>query len=102
MEFRREQYFARSLTELAVSHSVLQVRSGEWCVLIERQAADLYDHNTALAWAKNLRFTVERYLKLDIRIALHPAAVPIERLARTYKGLQKLLNLSPAAVDAEC
>lgn len=89
------------LTNLAVSHSVLQVRSGEWCVLIERQAADTFDFPTAMGWANHLRLMVDRYLKLGIRVALHPAAVPIERLARTYKGLQKLLNLSPTSADTD-
>ncbi|MFC5405235.1 response regulator [Cohnella soli] len=79
-----------------VSFSVLQVRSGEWCVLIERIAPDFYNQKQCLEWAEKLRQAVENYLKLTIRVALHPSEVTLKQLARTYKSLQRSLNLSPA------
>jgi len=95
--FAIQNILRECLSEWGVSHSVLQVRSGEWCVLIERKAADLFDRDQLASWAGHLRQTIDRYLKLGIRVALHPTAVPIERLARTYKGLQRLLYLTPTA-----
>lgn len=95
--FAVQNILQECLSEWGVPHSVLQVRSGEWCVLIERKAADAFDRDQAASWAGQLRQTVDRYLKLGIRVALHPTPVPIERLARTYKGLQRLLNLTPTA-----
>lgn len=94
--FAVQNILQECLAKLGVPHAVLQVRSGEWCVLIERQAGDSFDQEQTASWAEHLRQTVDRYLKLGIRIALHPSPVPIERLARTYKGLQKLLNLTPS------
>jgi two-component system response regulator YesN len=87
-----------NLVSFGVPHSVLQVRSGEWCVLIERMPPDLFDREQCLIWAEKLRYAVESYLKLSIRVAIHPSEVIFEHLARTYKSLQRSLNLSPALV----
>jgi two-component system response regulator YesN len=86
-----------NLVSFGVLHSVLQVRSGEWCVLIERIPPDIYNREQCLEWAEKLRGAVQSYLKLNIRIALHPSEVTLEQLAKTYKGLQRSLNLSPPA-----
>ncbi len=84
-----------NLASFEVPHSVLQVRSGEWCVLIERSAPRLFNREQCLVWAEKLRHAVESYLKLSIRIALHPSEVSLKQLAKTYKSLQRSLNLSP-------
>ena len=48
LEFRRATIFCKNvLPSLPYTHSVLQVRSGEWCVLVERQAADKFDRERA-------------------------------------------------------
>ncbi|WP_080840663.1 response regulator [Cohnella massiliensis] len=82
---------------LEVPHSVLQMRGGEWCVLIERMPPDTFSRSDCAVWADDLRRKVGSYLKLQIRIALHPAAVSLDRLAKTYKHLQRSLNLTPGA-----
>jgi two-component system response regulator YesN len=86
-----------NLNSFSIPFSVLQVRSGEWCVLIERMPPDLFNREQCLQWAEKLRHAVESYLKLSIRVALHPSEVSIEQLARTYKSLQRSLNLSATA-----
>ncbi len=86
-----------NLEAFGVSYSVIQVRSGEWSVLIERSAPDLYDREQCLIWAEALRQAVRSYLKLSIRVALHPAEVTLRQLSKTYKSLQRSLYLSPAA-----
>lgn len=86
-----------NLASFEVPHSVLQVRSGEWCVLIERIPPDIYDREQCMAWAEKLRQAVESYLKLNIRVALHPSEVSLKQLAKSYKSLQRSLNLSQAA-----
>jgi two-component system response regulator YesN len=90
-----------NLLAFKVPHSVLQVRSGEWCVLIERMAPDLFNREQSLVWAEKLRYAVQSYLKLSIRVALHPAEVVLEQLARTYKSLQRALNLLPSNAGNE-
>ena len=89
-----------NLASFGAAFSVLQVRSGEWCVLIETMPPDTFDRERCLAWAQQLRQAVESYLKLTIRVALHPKSVSLDQLARTYKSLQRALNLSSEANDA--
>jgi two-component system response regulator YesN len=86
-----------NLMSFGVPHSVLQVRSGEWCVLIERMPPDIYNREQCLAWGEKLKNAVQSYLKLGIRVALHPNEVTLGQLSRTYKSLQRSLNLSPSA-----
>jgi two-component system, response regulator YesN len=86
-----------NLMSFGVPHSVLQVRSGEWCVLIERMPPDLYNREQCLVWGEKLRHAVQSYLKLAIRVALHSTEVSMGQLAKTYKSLKRSLNLSPSA-----
>ncbi|RKP55116.1 response regulator [Cohnella endophytica] len=95
--FAIQNILQENLTAFNVQHSVLQVRSGEWCVLIERSAPDIYDRDQIMGWAEKLRSAVENYLRLCIRIALHPSEVTLKQLAKTYKSLQRSLNLSQTA-----
>ncbi|MFC5529918.1 response regulator [Cohnella yongneupensis] len=83
-----------NLASFGVQSSVLQVRSGEWCVLIETMPPETFERQQCLAWGELLRQAVESYLKLTIRVALHQSPVSLEQLARTYKSLQRSLNLS--------
>lgn len=89
-----------NLASFGVAFSVLQVRSGEWCVLIETMPPETFDRKQGLVWGELLRKAVESYLKLTIRVALHPTTVSLDNLARTYKSLQRSLNLSHEANDA--
>ncbi|WP_052476089.1 response regulator [Cohnella kolymensis] len=82
------------LVSFGLPHSVLQIRSGEWCVLIETMEPDLFDLEQCMHWGESLRHAVESYLKLSIRVAVEPAPVSTQRLAGTYKSLQRSLNLS--------
>ncbi|MEK0312858.1 response regulator [Cohnella sp. 56] len=84
------------LSTLQIPYSVLQVRSGEWCVLIERMPPESFDKHQCEDWCNQLRDAVERYLKLRIRVALHPAPVSLEKLAHVYKNLQRSLSLNAA------
>ncbi|MFC4600065.1 response regulator [Cohnella hongkongensis] len=86
-----------NLAAFGVAYTVIQVRSGEWCVLIERSAPEWFDREQGLAWAETLRQAVRSYLKLNIRVALHPGEVTIRQLARTYKSLQRSLYLTSSA-----
>jgi two-component system response regulator YesN len=97
--FAVQNILQETLERLGVPHSVLQVRSGEWCVLIERMPPDTFDRIEVLAWAEQLRSSVESYLKLGIRAAIHPHPVPIERLSKAYKSLQRILNLTPSTAE---
>jgi len=87
-----------NLTAFGVSHSIIQVRSGEWCVLIVRTPPDIFKLDQCVSWAETLRQAVNKYLKMSIRVALHPAETTLNRLAKTYKSLQRSLYLSSSAI----
>ncbi|MBB6673877.1 response regulator [Cohnella nanjingensis] len=89
-----------NLALLEIPYSVLQVRSGEWCVLIERIPPESFDRDECEGWGTRLREAVARFLKLNIRVALHPAPVSLERLARIYKHLQRSLSLNAGQEEA--
>lgn len=86
-----------NMASFGVASSVLQVRSGEWCVLVETMPPETFERQQCVKWGEQLRQSVESYLKLTIRVALHPSPVSLEQLARTYKSLQRSLNLSQNA-----
>ncbi len=88
-----------NMASFGVASSVLQVRNGEWCVLVETLPPETFERQRCIEWGERLRQAVESYLKLTIRIALHPSQVALEQLARTYKSLQRSLNLSQNATD---
>ncbi|WEK53165.1 MAG: response regulator [Candidatus Cohnella colombiensis] len=77
-----------------IPYSILQVRSGEWCVLFDVQSQRKFDRQQYLVWGEEIMSAVESYLKIQIRVALHPSSVTIEQLSRIYKSLQRTLNLS--------
>lgn len=89
------------LSTLKLPYSVLQVRSGEWCVLIERMPRTSFDRSECEEWSRQLREAVVRYLKINLRIALQPEPVSLEKLARVYKNLQRALSLNAAQDSAE-
>lgn len=82
------------LSTLQIPYSVLQVRSGEWCMLIERMPPESFDRSQCEDWSAQLRDAVGRYLKIRIQVALHPSPVSLEKLARVYKNLQRSLSLN--------
>ncbi|MFD2333699.1 response regulator [Cohnella sp. GCM10020058] len=88
------------LSTLQIPYTVLQVRSGEWCVLVERMPAEAFDRGQCEDWSCQLREAVERYLKIQIRVAMQPAPVSLEKLARVYKNLQRSLSLNAGLDDA--
>ncbi|MBO9599023.1 MAG: response regulator [Cohnella sp.] len=88
-----------NMASFGVASSVLQVRNGEWCVLVETMPPETFERQQCVKWGEQLRHAVESYLKLTIRVALHPAPVSLDQLARTYKSLQRSLNLSQNAAD---
>lgn len=88
------------LSSQQIPYTALQVRDGEWCVLIERMPADTFDRAQCEEWGRQLKEAVARYLKIQLRVALHPAPVSLEKLARAYKNLQRSLSLNAGRDDA--
>jgi len=87
------------LETFEVPYAVLQIRSGEWCVLLERASCETSEEHRERerAWGRKLQQAAAGYLKLNIRVALHPTPVGLERLTGTYRALQRSLHLDGAS-----
>ncbi|WP_163875630.1 response regulator transcription factor [Paenibacillus favisporus] len=78
-----------------IDYSVLQTREGEWCVLFP--VMDLIPTTTlasAKRWANQLVKAVLDNTKLEVRIGYYPDMVPLTRLAKVYKQLQREIHFA--------
>ncbi|HEU5140107.1 MAG TPA: response regulator [Bacillales bacterium] len=97
-EDRRMWHFAvknvlsEALQDYGLSYTVLQMREGEYCVIIERTQKE---HSSIQEWANKLRTVVNQHLKLDVSVGVFESYVQIEQLAKAYKIVQRDLHLTP-------
>lgn len=76
-------------------YAVLQMREGEWCVVIERAATDGPPGRGAWRrWAAMLQQAVADHLKIDLSIGFLPAEVQLEELAGAFRKLQRSVHLA--------
>ncbi|MVQ35168.1 response regulator [Paenibacillus sp. MAH-34] len=93
-----------SLANFKAEFSVLQMREGEWCLLIQWDTRGGEDngvqaeetqmqsnlHEVALKLQKDVRESV----KLGISIGFYPSAVGLRLLSDTYRKLQRFMQLN--------
>lgn len=82
------------------AHAVLQLREGEWCLLVESPSATTSagasPHEALLRagmLAERLQSAVSAGVGLDVSVAVEPEPVPAAELAGTYKQLQRAMQL---------
>lgn len=81
------------------AHAVLQLREGEWCLLVESPSAasaGSFPHEALLRagmLAERLQSAVSAGVGLDVSVAVEPEPVPAAGLAGTYKRLQRAMQL---------
>ncbi|MBD0381780.1 response regulator [Paenibacillus sedimenti] len=84
-----------SLAGELLKFSILQMREGEWCLLIQCESSE---EQTALAsvfrLAKQMQNDVLRTVKISISVGVYPEIVGIRGLSSVYKKLQRLMQLS--------
>lgn len=77
-------------------YAVLQMREGEWCMLIEhRRGESDYGEEQARQWSERVRRAVLDNIKLDVSIGMYPRLVPSRQLTTVYKNVQRTIGLSP-------
>ncbi|RAV21907.1 response regulator [Paenibacillus contaminans] len=77
-------------------YAVLQMREGEWCLLIEHPKGDAaFDGGQALRWAELVREAVGHNVKLGVCIGICPRPVSADRLSVAYKSVQRSVSLAP-------
>jgi two-component system response regulator YesN len=84
------------LTDRDLKFVILQLREGEWCVLIEQDTQILdFDVETTKNMADHMQYEVNKYVHLKISIGIYTQLVSFTELATVYKKLQQMMQLSP-------
>ncbi|WP_409341573.1 response regulator [Paenibacillus sp. MBLB4367] len=77
-------------------YAVLQMREGEWCLLIEHPASDAaFGGGQALRWAEQVREAVKQNVKLGVCVGINPRLVAAGQLSAAYKSVQRAVSLAP-------
>lgn len=83
------------LQQNGLHHAVIQIRDGEWCVLIERQKTEPYDSKLVRSWAEMLLVAVKSHVKLSLYAGIYYEYAAIAVLSRAYKLVQQGMQLTP-------
>ncbi|GMK42384.1 AraC family transcriptional regulator [Paenibacillus sp. CCS19] len=76
-------------------YAVLQMREGEWCIVLEKNEAEPAVPQTNVRhWAELLQAAVESHVGVKLSIGVHPQEIPIQELSATYRSLQKTVHLA--------
>ncbi|MFD0712218.1 response regulator [Paenibacillus sp. GCM10027626] len=76
--------------------AVLQMREGEWCLLIEhRRGESEYGAEQAREWSERVYRAVLENIKLNVSIGVYPRLVSAEQLSAVYKNVQQMIALAP-------
>jgi two-component system, response regulator YesN len=82
-----------SLVGKNLKFKVLQMREGEWCLLIQFEAVEEQcTPHSMQQLAEQLQNDVLRTVKFDTSVGLYPEAVGIRKLSGVYKKLQRLMQ----------
>ncbi|NOV04168.1 response regulator transcription factor [Paenibacillus planticolens] len=94
-----------SLADFQAEFSVLQMREGEWCLLIQwddagdveqeqaRKVGDAGAQSRLYETALKLQKDVRESVKLSISVGFFPDAVGLRTLSETYRKLQRFMQL---------
>lgn len=83
------------LRKLGLQHAVIQMRDGEWCVLIGGMQEGAFDGEQAKHWAEALLHAVGGHVKLGLQAGIYKRLVGLENLADAYRKVQQGAQLSP-------
>jgi YesN/AraC family two-component response regulator len=85
-----------ALLPFQLKYSAVQIREGEWCVLIELHHDDAFNASlSAQSWLQTLKKAVSENVKLSISVGAYPGTVSFDGLSDAYKNMQKIM-LQPA------
>lgn len=91
------------LAECRISHAIVQLREGEWCVLVQWYGNQpdselLLEH--AKSWVRSMQEAVRQFNKKTISVAVYPRAASLEELPGVYRHTQYMLHQTPNRADA--
>lgn len=83
------------LQENELHHAVIQMRDGEWCVLIENDRMEQFNIAAAHSWAEMLLSAVKKHVKLSLFAGIYREYATIANLSKAYKSVQLGMQLTP-------
>ncbi|MDQ0114291.1 response regulator transcription factor [Paenibacillus harenae] len=79
----------------SLQHAVIQIRDGEWCVLIEVDKNIPYDPVQVKEWTNTLLTTVSSHVKLNLFAGIYREFASVADLSSAYKLVQQGMQLTP-------
>lgn len=76
-------------------HAVIQMRDGEWCVLIETETDRAFDEEEIREWADMLLGAVKSHIKLSLNAGIYRHYVGMEKLSEALRLVQLGIQLTP-------
>lgn len=84
-----------ALIQEGLHYAVLQLRGGEWCILIELpQDTAVIESDQARKWALVLQEAVADNVKINISVGVHPSLIELQQLPEALKLLQKSIHVA--------
>ncbi|WP_336788047.1 response regulator transcription factor [Paenibacillus sp. MMO-177] len=83
------------LQQNGLHHAVIQIRDGEWCVLIECEKTLAYDLKQITLWTELLLTAVKNHVKLSLYAGIYKDYADIKALSQAYKMVQQGMQLTP-------
>lgn len=83
------------LRQNGLTHAVIQIRDGEWCVLIETEKTGTFDLSVINAWAEMLLTEVKNHVKLSLFAGIYREFATVADLTGAYKLVQQGMQLTP-------
>ncbi|MCK9859353.1 response regulator [Paenibacillus sp. ATY16] len=83
------------LQQNGLHHAVIQIRDGEWCVLIECEKTLAYNLKQITIWTELLLTAVKNHVKLSLYAGIYRDYADIKALSQAYKMVQQGMQLTP-------
>ncbi|WP_054023741.1 response regulator [Bacillus sp. FJAT-28004] len=83
------------LQQNGLHHAVIQIRDGEWCVLIETEKTAEFDIAFIKSWAEMLLFAIKSHVKLNLFAGIYHKFAAVAELSQAYKQVQQGMQLTP-------
>ncbi|NIK66884.1 MULTISPECIES: response regulator [unclassified Paenibacillus] len=83
------------LQQNGLHHAVIQIRDGEWCVLIECEKTLPYNLKQITLWTELLLTAVKNHVKLSLYAGIYRDYADIKALSQAYKMVQQGMQLTP-------
>lgn len=83
------------LQQKELHHAVIQIRDGEWCVLIEMDKMAAFELSLVSEWADMLLKAIKSHVKLSLFAGIYHEFAAVADLSNAYKIVQQGMQLTP-------